>query len=94
MLKTLTRSNSRYVDLSVSVKVFANNRDTDDLRMEGCTLPFTRVLYQDQPALGNRLQDVGTTSNLSDSLRRLKNADEVIRHSEIGWMSRKIEGEE
>lgn len=85
-----------YVDTLVSVNVYGNEPSMEKYRMKDCTLPYTRVLKRyHESELFNQSHDDNLESqktlNLGESLNRLTNNDKVIRHNEIGWMSRKLE---
>ncbi|KAH9809662.1 hypothetical protein DFH28DRAFT_933576 [Melampsora americana] len=93
-----------YVNTLVSVNVYGNDSRMEKYRMKDCTLPYTRVLKSHHPSEflkpDDQIEKDGKmmithhhhrTLNLAESLNKLMNSDQVIRHNEIGWMSRKLE---
>jgi hypothetical protein len=84
------------VDLSVTV-IIAKDVSTED---QLPAAPRRRVVNRsrqnmssDNAELMDSLTEEAEVGRLEHSLDALKNSDETIRHTEIGWMSRKTESE-
>jgi hypothetical protein len=88
----------RYVDLSVAVIIAREASTQDQSSAHPCRQIISRAalkdnLYSDSLALMESLTEEAQVGRLEDSLDALKNSDETIRHTEIGWMSRKTESQ-
>ncbi|KAI7960159.1 hypothetical protein MJO29_005227 [Puccinia striiformis f. sp. tritici] len=84
-----------YVDLSVTVIIARDTPTTDQPLANSRRQVISRTAFKNStknlPEFVESLTEESQVGRLEDSLDALKNSDEMIRHTEIGWMSRKTE---